>query len=51
MSGTVVKAFRNAGTIRVTLPKRIWEALGSPKEFVLRIENGRIVLIPKNDEE
>jgi len=47
VSGTIVKAFRNAGTVRVTIPKKIWEALGSPREFELRIEGDRIVLIPK----
>jgi len=47
VSGTIVKAFRNAGTVRVTIPKKIWEALGSPREFELKIESDRIVLIPK----
>lgn len=45
--GTVVKAFDTKGTIRVTIPKRIWEALGRPREFELRIEGGRIVLVPR----
>jgi len=48
VSGVRVKAFLfNRGkTIRVTIPKRIWEAMGSPKEFELTIEGDRIVLKP-----
>ena len=43
---TRVRVFRQSGAIRVTIPKRIWEAMGSPKEFELTIEGDRIVLKP-----
>ncbi len=42
----VVKAWRQGAAIRVTIPKRIWEALGEPKEFELRLEDGKIILVP-----
>jgi len=41
-----VKAFRQSGAIRVTIPKRIWEALGSPREFELHLDGNRIILEP-----
>ena len=46
MSGTIVKAYRNAGTVRVTFPKKLWEALGRPKKFELTLEGDKIVLRP-----
>jgi len=48
MSGVRVKAFlfNHGKTVRITIPKRIWEAMGAPKEFILRIDGNRIVLEP-----
>ncbi|GEM_PF-3739148 len=44
----IVRAFLASRAVRVTIPKRIWEALGRPREFELRIEDGRLVLVPRS---